>query len=254
MTLTVGKTITISLYGTWTGAIRVCQDYGGIETTITTLTANGNHQFSLETGKGYHLHAAMVSSGTVGWRMEESNETVYLGDLEWEDLRFPAQAINPIGAVSDPSPDTSETAFPGTLLFSSSADNMVSGIAQMSHSWQEGTPIRPHIHWAKTTSASGGVVWHLYYRIINRHKASEAWAGPVVGSMEVSDGDTANQEAITTFGSINMTDAVTSKMLAWRLYRVPGETADNYGATARLFELDFHYQRSSLGSGSEFTK
>jgi hypothetical protein len=253
-TLTVGRNITISLYGTWTGAIRVCQDYGGAEITITTLTANGNYKLSVEPDKGYHLHAAMVSSGTVGWRMEESNDTVYLGNLEWDDLRFPAQGINPAGAVAAPGVDTTEADFPGTLLFDAGTTELVCGVAQMPHEWVEGTSLRPHIHWMKTTSAAGNVVWHLYYRVINRSVASEAWVGPVVGETESSPGNTADVEGITTFGDLPMPYLVTSKMLAWRLYRKADDAGDTYGADARLLELDFHYQKNSLGSGAEFFK
>jgi hypothetical protein len=43
-------------------------------------------------------------------------------------------------------------------------------------------------------------------------------------------------------------------MLAWRLYRKADDAADTYGADARMLELDFHYQKNSLGSGAEFFK
>ena len=82
----------------------------------------------------------------------------------WDDLRFPAQGINPAGAIDAPTVDTTLTAFPGTLLFAGNAENVIAGIAQMPHAWAKGTPIRPHIHWAKTTGSASAISWVFYYR------------------------------------------------------------------------------------------
>lgn len=253
-TLTVGKRLLVSMHGTWTGAIRLCRDVGGTEETIYTFTSNERKEFVGLPDSGYHLHSAMVSTGTPGWRMEEGNATVSVGDGEWDDIRFPAQSINPIGAVSDPGVDTSESGFPGTLLFDASTVEMIAGVGQMSHEWDESTPLRPHVHWMKTTSAVGRVIWHLYYRVINRGVASEAWVGPVVGVDELSTLDTAHVEAIDTFGDMSLSNPGSSKMFAWRLYRKADDAADTYAADARLLEVDFHYRKNSIGTGLEFLK
>lgn len=60
----------------------------------------------------------------------------------WEDLRFPAQGINPAGSSAPPDVE----ALTGMLAFDNSADNMVGGVAQMPHSWKSGTAIEPHVH------------------------------------------------------------------------------------------------------------
>jgi hypothetical protein len=253
-TVTIGRRLIVSVFGSWTGVVRVMRSVGGVETQVAALTENGNYQYVADLEAGYKLHAATVSTGTIGWRLEEANECVLLGNLEWDDLRFPAQGINPAGAVAAPAVDTTEAAFPGTLLFDNATPELVCGVAQMPHEWVEGTNLRPHVHWMKTTSAVGNVVWHLYYRVINRGVASEAWVGPVVGETELSTGDVADVEGITTFGDLPMPYLVTSKMLAWRLYRKADDAADTYGADARMLELDFHYQKNSLGSGAEFFK
>lgn len=57
----------------------------------------------------------------------------------WDDLRFPAQGINPAGAASPPAVDEVLTSFTGTLLFSGSQENVIAGVAQMPHSWSPGT-------------------------------------------------------------------------------------------------------------------
>jgi hypothetical protein len=43
-------------------------------------------------------------------------------------------------------------------------------------------------------------------------------------------------------------------MIAWRLYRMPEETADTYANDARLFEFDIHYLKNANGSGAEFRR
>ena len=76
-------------------------------------------------------------------------------DGVWDDLRFPAQGINPAGAIAPPDVSTDLAAFPGTLEFSGTALNIITGVFQMPHTWQEGTEIHPHIHWMKAVSGAG---------------------------------------------------------------------------------------------------
>jgi len=248
-----GNRLNVQLYGTWSGSVNIqAKEPGRLWSTVRTVTANGNTTgVPVEIPTYYKITCATLTSGTARWTMEEGNSTT-TRDEEWDDLRFPAQAINPVGLTAAAGQDTTETDFPGTLLFDATTSETCAGVAQMPHSWIAGTSIRPHIHWAKSTSASGGVVWHFYYRLINRQAAPESWVGPVVGADVLTDGNTANAETITTFGEINMTSRAPSSMIAWRLYRMPAETADNYAADARLFELDFHYRVGSLGTGLEF--
>lgn len=169
--------------------------------------------------------------------------------LGWDDLRFPAATINPAGQTGAASLETDADTFPGTLLFSNSADNIVCGVAQLPHEMHFGTDavLKPHIHWAKTTSASGLVVWDFNYRWIgNVGGDPESWSSTDNGTASVSDADTADRHALTAFTAISLTGKRESAMLAFRLYRRAGTDAnDTYGAPARLFELDFHYQRGA---------
>lgn len=248
-----GNRINVQVYGSWTGAVIVyAREAGGLWTIKRNIIGNGNYTCpTVIVPTYYKIYSATVSTGTCKWVLEEGNETTVVDD-EWDDLRFPAQAINPIGQTAAAGVDTTESAFPGTLLFDSTTPEICCGVAQMSHRWRAGTNIRPHIHWAKSTSASGGVVWHLYYRIINRQAAPEDWVGPITGVDVLTDGNTANAESITTFGEINMNGRSPSTMVAWRLYRMPEDEADTYAADARLYELDFHFRVGSQGTGLEF--
>ncbi len=109
------------------------------------------------------------------YRLDSARKIIALQDPDgddyrgWDDLRFPAQAINPTGPEVAPTVATSGIL--GTLLFPTNATAVIAGIAQMPHAWARGTPVRPHIHWAKTSSASGGVVWQFRYAVASFGKA-----------------------------------------------------------------------------------
>jgi hypothetical protein len=218
------------------------------------FTANGRHTQYFPDGADVRIFATLVSSGSALIRIEDADDAATTVTGEWDDLRFPAQGINPTGGVADPSVDSVEGSFPGTLLFSASATNMIAGVAQLPHAYLIGSDLRPHIHWAKTTSASGNVVWHFYYRIWNRNGVADAWVGPSVGSDEIMTGDIADREGITTFDSIPGALLSLSHMMSWKIYRIGGDGADTYGGEARLLEFDIHLQKDSSGSGAEFLK
>jgi len=172
----------------------------------------------------------------------------------WDDLRFPAQAINPPGGASDA--DVEATT--GLLLFAGNGTEVVFGVAQLPHSWREGSAIVPHVHWQKTTSAAGDVLWQRDYEVIaNGETAAMDYGSQLQVSSPVAgtpDTDTANNVMISSFGEIDMTGQSVSCMVLWKLSRIGGDEADSYAADARLLEFDIHFQVDSHGSESEFTK
>lgn len=169
----------------------------------------------------------------------------------WDDLRFPAQGINPAGAVDAPTVDTTLTDYPGTLLFSGSADNVIAGVAQMPHVWKAGSAIKPHIHWSKPVGSASAADWVLYYRILGTAgDAHGALVGPVAGTLVAGTPAVADSMLVTSFGSIDLTGQKESTCLAWQIRRLGNTDADS--GTARLFEFDFHYQTEKGGTISEF--
>lgn len=172
--------------------------------------------------------------------------------LAWDDLRFPAQGINPPGAIADPAVDTTETGFPGTLLFSGSADNMIAISAQMPHAWKPGTAIVPHIHWSKPVGSSSAVTWELYYRWLGNvgDTADANWTGPIAGTLEAGTASVTNDHLLTSFGSIATPGTRESTMYTFRIYRRGSTDADN--GTARLYEFDIHYQKQKAGTFLEY--
>lgn len=167
----------------------------------------------------------------------------------WEDLRFPAQGINPPGAASDPDVDTAT----GLLLFRGvTGAEIVAGVAQMPHGWKEGSILYPHVHWHKTTSAAGDVMWQLEYEVHNLDGTFAGAYGTAISSnvpdLDTKDDDTAGQNIVTTMGTIDMTGKTISALIFWKLSRLPLDAGDTYEADARLVELDLHYLLNSFGS------
>lgn len=183
------------------------------------------------------------------------------GRITWDDLRFPAVGINPIGGGADPTIDTADP-FMGTLLFSASATNVIAGVAQMPHTWAEGTEIRPHIHWCPVTTNTGNVLWRFSYMIANPYNPADG-AAPAqstfattvtsVSTLIASTG-VVGQHLLTTFGAITMTGYKISACIPWKLERLGGDGTDSCTGTARLLEFDIHYQIDSYGSRNIATK
>ena len=168
----------------------------------------------------------------------------------WDDLRFPAQAINPVGTLSPPDRDAVETSLPGTFLFSGSGDEMISGIAQMPHNWSRGTSIRPHIHWSKPTGSSSAVTWELRVRQLgNPGDVAGAWSDAINATLVAGDQTQSDNHLISTFGDIAMTDYIESACFAWRIYRRGSSDADNNDV--RMIEFDVHYIINQLGTITE---
>lgn len=218
--------------------------------------------FRMDAGEFYNRQLAHRINSAVG--QLNANSAVFgdvtiagnllLTNTVWDDLRFPAQGINPPGAVSDPDVETTT----GLLLFASNATEIIAGVAQLPHTYKEGTDVKPHVHWQRTTSASGGVYWQLDYEVVNNGDIATMAYGSSLGASTVATGtpddNTAERVLITPLGTLGMTGAKVSSLILWKLSRIHDNAADTYGADARLIEFDIHFEINTLGSDSEFTK
>jgi hypothetical protein len=216
------------------------------------MTANGT--VTIDGDGGYYRFAcSSYTSGTIVYSLRQIDQTVYLTDSNWDDLRFPAAGINPPGAAADATRDTED----GCLTFSATLTNTIAIQALMPHDWDDCTPVVPHIHWTKTTAASGNVVWEFKYKIADAGEAFPAdWttlmaSSPVPGT---TDTNTADKHLITSFGPVPVLCGIVAPMIKILVSRRGGDAADTYGAVAKMLEFDIHYLRDSVGSGGEFTK
>ncbi len=177
---------------------------------------------------------------------------VGLLDLEllyWEDLVATASGINPPGLVSDPDRDSD-----GTLLFASNATQMVAVGFHLPHSWKEGGFIQPHVHWKKTSDEAGDVVWQQRYYISCEGELSTAWSSWLIKDSRSETLGSTQIEIVDAFADIDMVGYPMSSNLIFQLQRDYDATLDNYGADARLIELDLHVQKDAPGSLARFAK
>ena len=174
-------------------------------------------------------------------------------NVAWEDLRFPATGINPPGSASDADVDNADTPWIGTLLFAAGSTELVCGIAQMPHSWKEGSNIKPHIHWAPTNNNTGDVLWQFDYMIAN---VNGVFPGSYTTLQKLASADeNLNKHQIIGFDEIDMTGYALSCVILWRVSRIGGgDVSDTYGADARLIEFDIHFQVDGDGSRQEYIK
>jgi len=192
----------------------------------------------------------------VPFNKEQAEALKILGPYDngvWDDLRSPASTINPPGAEADPDIDPLD----GSLLFASNRVEVLFTFQQLPHAWKQGSPLGPHIHWAKTSDEAGTVAWKLEYKLF-AYNAVYPSSYTNIGIVSVPDnGNVATQvHALTRWGYIDTSsiDDSTSAMIGYKLSRVTTDLTDTYSADARLFEFDTHYLKDSQGSLHEYTK
>lgn len=171
----------------------------------------------------------------------------------WDDLKAPATSLK-AGNVSP----TTNTTF-GWLEFAHNSDEFVFSILQLPHKWKEGSTLKPHLHWMKTTAAEGLVEWQLEYRWSAITEVLDAdWTTLASSTPATADDNLQYQHIITPFGEINAEGKTLSDMLICKITRLgtsySGAGATHYTAAAALIEFDIHYEIDSLGSEEEFTK
>lgn len=181
-------------------------------------------------------------------RKQEADFGIWEG---WDDFRFPAQAINNGGEAAPVYEETS-----GRLLFSANSIEFAAGIVQMPHTWHQGTEIRPHLHWSKTTSSEGLVLWGMQWRKAKRGEVISAWSEIDYATPSIwVDSDTANLHSIMEFSPIPMSGDLISTIVNFRFGRIATDVnSDTYAGNAALWEFDMHYKVDSRGSRQEYIK
>ena len=176
------------------------------------------------------------------------NSEFELGNTFWDDLRFPSAGINPPGAASDPTLDTTD----GRWQFSASATNVLAMQVQMPHQWKEGSAIYPHVHWSPTSTNTGSVLWQIQYKIANVDGVFPgSWT--TIQKLHAGSG-VSDTHQIAAFDPITMTGYTLSCMMLVLLSRIGGDGTDTYTAVAKLNEFDIHFQIDGFGSDEEYTK
>lgn len=203
--------------------------------------------------------AIVDTSGTITRKVAVGDllTTQHPSDVAWDDERVPLVGRASPGASGD-NPTLTEfltdgVSSEGVHLYSypHTDDKWLFFSLQMSHSWLIGSEIRPHMHWSPATSAAGSVVWGLEYTMIDQDGVFGSTTTLTVTDAAV-DAFVHQYAAFSAISMVSITGL--SAVLAGRIYRDTAATADDYGAGAFGIEIDFHYQRDSLGSSEELTK
>ena len=135
--------------------------------------------------------------------------------------------------------------------FAPAATNFLFFVAQLPHTYKEGTSLNAHIHWEPSNTDTGNVLWRMSYRWRNNGETAAAMTDV---DITVSANGTALTLQIDSFASISKTDALISSILDIQLSRIGGDAADTFTGNAILKEFDIHYMVSSDGSINEWSK
>jgi len=193
---------------------------------------------------------AIEADGTI--RMD-GNATV------WDDLRVPLAEpstgeIKPSWAKF-PYGNTGTGAY--INWFKASGVDEMYFVVQLPHDWNEGTSIKAHIHWVPSQDgASGPTVprWGLQYTWTNIGETFPAYT-TVYGTTTVpSETLVKDRQYLTPLGTLDATGKTLSSMLVCRIFRDGDNGADTFAGLAGALEVDFHYQKNTVGSRDEYTK
>jgi hypothetical protein len=174
-------------------------------------------------------------------------------DLPWDDLRVPMQntRINP--TKSEPA---FEEWIDGIYAYRFEADNdaeeSLHFSAQIPHGYAEGTALRPHLHWAPSSTDTGDVVWEFEYVYAS---VDETFQSSAINSTKTqAAGGVADHHQLVEFDPIPGDQLRISAMIHCRLTRLGDDGDDTFTGDAIPLEFDFHYQKDSDGSYHEYDK
>ena len=196
--------------------------------------------------------AAQIGSGNYS-EFEADGTLKFNGDATvFDDLRVPVNSIKVPGSKAP-----TWTAYSAGLLlgFSYQAvegnEEEVYFVAQVPHSYKEGSNVWPHVHWIPdedTTDDPEVVRWGLEYEWIN---IDGSFSGSTTIYAEESFTDVADKNLKTEFSAIDGTGMTISSMIVCRLFRNSSSVNDTYDsgtALALLLEFDFHFEMDTVGS------
>jgi len=187
-------------------------------------------------------------------RFKREKAVAHEKPVYWDDLRVPAQntKINP--TKSEPAfEEFTDGLFVYKFDASNADDESIHFVAQMPHSYKEGSDIYPHVHWSPDSADTGNVRWQLEYIIanINGTFASTAESETITAP---ADGIPLKHQ-MDEFTPIDGTGLKISHMLICRLTRLSSsDVLDTFTGKACFIEFDFHFQKDILGSREEYAK
>jgi hypothetical protein len=186
----------------------------------------------------------------------------------WDDLMVYPDATNRGNSNAPSWGGQSENAFKknaaGTSqgvflwMFSPTTEQELYFTVQIPHSYKVGTDIYPHIHWTTASGTPSGtnVVWGLEYSVVaigsNFPTTSTLTANSVIASIGTPSGT--GQHLITAFNPISGTNLTISTVIICRVYRAATDVNDTFANETGILGIEFHYERDTEGSRTQYTK
>ncbi|MFZ4707963.1 MAG: hypothetical protein ACOYMF_18320 [Bacteroidales bacterium] len=126
---------------------------------------------------------------------------------------------------------------------------------QLPHSYKEGSDVSAHVHWMPMSSvmSSQDVIWKLEYEWRNINDIFSG-ASTTVLTATAPSGTPGYKHLLSEFPDISGTGKTISSIIICRLYRDATNALDTYTADAGFLAIDFHIEKDTLGSNSEYTK
>jgi hypothetical protein len=118
---------------------------------------------------------------------------------------------------------------------------------QIPHSYKIGTPLYPHVHWTTKSGTPSGtnVVWGLEYTVVaiggSFGSTTILTANSLIAGITPSG---TGQHLITPLGTI----------LVCRVFRAANNGSDTFDNETGFLGIDFHFQKDTEGSRSEYSK
>jgi hypothetical protein len=143
-------------------------------------------------------------------------------------------------------------------MFSATTEQELYFSVQLPHGYKVGSDIYPHVHWTTSTGTPSGtnVVWGLEYTIVaiggSFPVTSTLTAHSVIPSIGTPTGT--GQHLITSFAPISGTNLEISTVLVCRIYRAATDSYDTFPNEVGILGIDFHIEKDTQGSRTEFTK
>ena len=163
------------------------------------------------------------------------------GDPVLGEYIYPANSFNPRGRTGEA--DSSNGDLPSTLLFDSGTVEVAAVVVYLDHRYTPGSDLVPHLHWCKSTSAAGDVVWEIDYQICKKGQAASAVVTLSSTGLDADtpDNDTAFEHLESSFGTIPGTGLAQSDIIILVIRRKATDGADTYGDDAHLLSSDVDF-------------
>jgi len=153
----------------------------------------------------------------------------------------------------------------GTFLwmFDKDTEQELYFTVQIPHGYKQGSPLYPHVHWTTISGTPSGtnVVWGLEYTIMKIGGNFNATTTILTTNSVISGIGTPSgtrQHLISSFGQISSGTAPydfgISTIIVCRLFRQAADSNDTFGYSVGLLGFDFHYEKDTEGSRTEFVK